>query len=232
MFKLIKLEWKKNNIRKYIIGTIIMAIFLGAFVFVLAFLGIANDPDGTLDAAPGTDVISAPIELFTSMAFLIYTSVMLASFIVSAYKNKTMNLMFSYPIKRQKILASQMIAVWSFNFAALTLTKLAIYLCVFLGTKFMQSSFTIDFSIISLSFYIQLILKSVVIVSMSFIALFVGIAMKSSKATIITSFLLIFLTQANVGDFTLAGNVVIPLILTIISFGFVILSVYTQKTEI
>lgn len=106
MFKLIKLEWKKNNIRKYIIGTIIMAIFLGAFVFVLAFLGIANDPDGTLDAAPGTDVISAPIELFTSMAFLIYTSVMLASFIVSAYKNKTMNLMFSYPIKRQKILAS------------------------------------------------------------------------------------------------------------------------------
>ncbi len=231
MFKLIKLEWKKNNIRKYIIGTIIMAIFLGAFVFVLAFLGIANDPDGTLDAAPGTDVISAPIELFTSMAFLIYTSVMLASFIVSAYKNKTMNLMFSYPIKRQKILASQMIAVWSFNFAALTLTKLAIYLCVFLGTKFMQSSFTIDFSIISLSFYIQLILKSVVIVSMSFIALFVGIAMKSSKATIITSFLLIFLTQANVGDFTLAGNVVIPLILTIISFGFVILSVYHTENR-
>lgn len=231
MFKLIKLEWKKNNIRKYIIGTIIMAIFLGAFVFVLAFLGIANDPDGTLDAAPGTDVISAPIELFTSMVFLIYTSVMLASFIVSAYKNKTMNLMFSYPIKRQKILASQMIAVWSFNFAALTLTKLAIYLCVFLGTKFMQSSFTIDFSIISLSFYIQLILKSVVIVSMSFIALFVGIAMKSSKATIITSFLLIFLTQANVGDFTLAGNVVIPLILTIISFGFVILSVYHTENR-
>ena len=68
------------------------------------------------------DVISAPIELFTSMAFLIYTSVMLASFIVSAYKNKTMNLMFSYPIKRQKILASQMIAVWTFNFAALILT--------------------------------------------------------------------------------------------------------------
>lgn len=124
-----------------------------------------------------------------------------------------------------------MIAVWSFNFAALTLTKLAIYLCVFLGTKFMQSSFTIDFSIISLSFYIQLILKSVVIVSMSFIALFVGIAMKSSKATIITSFLLIFLTQANVGDFTLAGNVVIPLILTIISFGFVILSVYHTENR-
>lgn len=231
MLKLVRLEWKKNNIGKYIKGVIIMAALLGLFVFALAFLGIANDPDGTLDAAPGTDVISAPIELFTSMAFLIYTSVMLASFIVSAYKNKTMNLMFSYPIKRQKILASQMIAVWTFNFAALILTKLAIYMCVFFGAKFMQSSFTVDFSIGSLSFYIQLILKSVVIVSMSFIALFVGMAIKSSKATIVTSFLLIFLTQANIGDFTMAGNAVFPIILTAISLLFAALSIINVESK-
>ena len=231
MLKLVRLEWKKNNIGKYIKGVIIMAALLGLFVFALAFLGIANDPDGTLDAAPGTDVISAPIELFTSMAFLIYTSVMLASFIVSAYKNKTMNLMFSYPIKRQKILASQMIAVWTFNFAALILTKLAIYMCVFFGAKFMQSSFVVDFSIGSLSFYIQLILKSVVIVSMSFIALFVGMAFKSSKATIVTSFLLIFLTQANIGDFTMAGNAVFPIILTAISLLFAALSIINVESK-
>lgn len=231
MLKLVRLEWKKNNIGKYIKGVIIMAALLGLFVFALAFLGIANDPDGTLDAAPGTDAISAPIELFTSMAFLIYTSVMLASFIVSAYKNKTMNLMFSYPIKRQKILASQMIAVWTFNFAALILTKLAIYMCVFFGAKFMQSSFVVDFSIGSLSFYIQLILKSVVIVSMSFIALFVGMALKSSKATIVTSFLLIFLTQANIGDFTMAGNAVFPIILTAISLLFAALSIINVESK-
>ena len=231
MLKLVRLEWKKNNIGKYLGGVIIMAALLGLFVFALAFLGIANDPDGTLDAAPGTDVISAPIELFTSMAFLIYTSVMLASFIVSAYKNKTMNLMFSYPIKRQKILASQMIAVWTFNFVALILTKLAIYMCVFFGAKFMQSSFTVDFSIGSLSFYIQLILKSVVIVSMSFIALFVGMALKSSKATIVTSFLLIFLTQANIGDFTMAGNAVFPIILTAISLLFAALSIVNVESK-
>ena len=231
MLKLVRLEWKKNNIGKYLGGVIIMAALLGLFVFALAFLGIANDSDGTLDAAPGTDVISAPIELFTSMAFLIYTSVMLASFIVSAYKNKTMNLMFSYPIKRQKIIASQMIAVWTFNFAALILTKLAIYMCVFFGAKFMQSSFVVDFSIGSLSFYIQLILKSVVIVSMSFIALFVGMAFKSSKATIVTSFLLIFLTQANIDDFTMVGNAVFPVILTAISLLFAALSIVNVESK-
>ena len=95
----------------------------------------------------------------------------------------------------------------------------------------MQSSFAVDFSIGSLSFYVGLILKSVVIVSMSFIALFVGMALKSSKATIITSFLLIFFTQANVGDFTMANNAVFPVILTIISLGFAVLSIYNVESK-
>lgn len=225
MLKLIRLEWKKNNIGKYIRGAVIMAVLLCAFIFALAFLGIANDPDGTLDAAPGTDVISAPVELFTGMAFLIYTSVMLAAFIVSAYRDKTMNLMFTYPIRRQKILVSQMSAVWLFGFGALVLTKLAVYTCIMAGAEVMPSSFAIDFDMGSLSFYIQLVLKSAVTVSMSFIALFVGLAAKSSKAAIVTSFLLIFLTQANVGDLTMADNAVFPVILTAVSFGFAALSV-------
>lgn len=154
MLKLMKLEWKKNNIGKYIRTAVILTALLCLFTFALAFLGIADDPDGTLDAAPGMDTISSPIELFTGMAFLIFTSVMLASFIVSAYKNKTMNLMFTYPVKRRKILASQMVAVWSFNFAALVLSKLVIYLCIFMGSKYMRSSFAIDFDMGSLSFYI------------------------------------------------------------------------------
>ena len=54
MLKLIKLEWKKNNIKKYIVKALIMTTFLCLFLFALAFL--------------------------------ILTCVMLASFIVSAYK--------------------------------------------------------------------------------------------------------------------------------------------------
>lgn len=231
MLKLIKLEWKKNNISKYALSAFILAAFLCLFLFALAFLGIAEDPDGTLDAVEGMNVISAPVELFTSISFLIFTSVMLSSFIVSAYKNKTMNLMFSYPVKRQKILVSQMLAVWIFSLAALVFTKLLIYTCLYMGSQTMESSFVIDFNMGSLSFYVQLLLKSVVIVSMSFIALFVGMMMKSSKAAIITSFVLIFLTQANIGDFSLAGNRVFPIILTVASFTFAALSIRNAETK-
>ena len=89
----------------------------------------------------------------------------------------------------------------------------------------MVSSFPIDYNMSSLGFYVQLIVKSISIVTMSFIALFIGLAMKSSKATIISSFLLIILTQANIGDLTMANNAVFPLILTIISLIFAFLSV-------
>lgn len=226
MLKLIKLEWKKNNVGKYIRNAVILAAVLCLFIFALAYLGIANDPDtGVPDAAPGNNTISSPIELFASMSFLIFTSVMLSSFIVSAYKNKTMYLMFSYPIRRQKILIAQMLAVWMFSFTALVFTKLLIYGCVLLGSQFMVSAFPIDFNMAHMGFYVQLVLKSAVIVTMSFIALFIGMAMKSSKATIISSFLLILLTQANVGDFTMANNAVFPVMLTFISLIFAFLSI-------
>ena len=69
MIKLIKMEWKKNKIGTYIRNALIMAVVLCLFVFALAFLGIAEDPDGTLDAAEGMSVISAPIELFPACHF-------------------------------------------------------------------------------------------------------------------------------------------------------------------
>lgn len=95
----------------------------------------------------------------------------------------------------------------------------------------MEPSFVIDFDLGSVGFYVQLVLRSVVVVSMNFIALFVGLAMRSSKATIVTSFLLIFLTQANIGDFTMADNAVFPVVLTAVSFVFAVLSIYNVEKK-
>lgn len=95
----------------------------------------------------------------------------------------------------------------------------------------MKSAFPLDFSMASPTFYIQLVLKSVVTVTLSFLSLFIGMAAKSSKATIVSSFLLIFLTQASIGDYTLADNAVFPLILTLASLAFAILSVANAETK-
>ena len=95
----------------------------------------------------------------------------------------------------------------------------------------MTSSFPIDYDMTGVGFYLQLLVKSAVIVTMGFIALFVGLAMKSSKATIVTSFLLIFLTQASIGDLTMANQAAFPLILTLISLAAAFFSVSRAETD-
>ena len=102
MGKLIELEWRKNRIGNWVRWAALLGAALGLLIFAMAFLGIANDPEtGVPDAAPGHGGISSPIELLTSMCFLVFTGVMLSVFIVGAYQNGTMSLVFSYPVRRQ-----------------------------------------------------------------------------------------------------------------------------------
>ena len=141
-----------------------------------------------------------------------------------------MNLMFSYPIKRQLIVIAQMTAVWIFNVVAIVLTKLLVYTVILFGSKFLTPAFTIDFNLLSIDFYLILLFKSIMTISISLIALFIGLIAKSSKAAIVASFLLVILTQGNIGGVTLANNVFLPVILTVISFVFAYLSV--QNIEV
>jgi ABC-type transport system involved in multi-copper enzyme maturation permease subunit len=171
------------------------------------------------------------IELFTNLSFLVFTAVMMSSFIITPYKNKTMNLMFSYPIKREKILISQMLSVWLFCFAALLIGKLLIYSTLTVFNGILLASFSLGYNMAQESFYIQIVLKSIVTITLGFIALFIGKLMKSSRAAIITAFLLFVVMNGTVGDFSLRGNAIVPMTLVIISLVCAYLSIYKVETK-
>ncbi len=72
MLQLIRLEWKKNGIKKYILGALIVTALLFIFMYAQCFLGIARDAaTGVPDSAPGMEGIMAQIDLFTNLVFLI-----------------------------------------------------------------------------------------------------------------------------------------------------------------
>ncbi len=232
MGKLIILEWKKNNTKKYILSASIMTACLFLLIFGINFWGMAVDPDtGMVDAPTGYNQISVFIDVLTHMCYICFCATMLAGYIVSTYKNKRMGLMFSYPISRKKILSSQMLAVWIFNFFATVLTKLFLYLAVQIQSQYQPSAFGLDFNFSSPAFYIQLTLSSAIIISISFVALFIGLVMNSSKATILASILLVCLTQGNIGSFTLANNLIFYAILLISSIFFAVLSVLRADSQ-
>ena len=226
MLKLIRLEWKKNNIMKYMWKALAMVIIL-----LLLLLTIA----GELEAAEtrfdyGNSMLKSGVELSTNMSFIILTCVMLASFIVGTYKNKTINLMFSYPINRKKIVLSQMLSVWIFNFIALTLSKVLIY-CVLVAVKKYTFISADGIRLGDSMFYVEILVDSAVMISISFTALMVGLMMKSSKATIIAGMIIVCLTQGNIGVYTLAGNIPFYITLLMLSAVSVFLSLYKLETR-
>lgn len=138
--------------------------------------------------------------------------------------------MFSYPISRKKIILSQMMAVWIFCVAALFLGKLLIYLLLALASG-VKAGFPLGYDMTSVSFYIQIILKAIITVTMGFIPLYVGKRMKSSKAVIISSFLLFSVMNGNIGDLTLRQNMIIPVLLFGASLICGYLTVYNVEKE-
>ena len=226
MFKLIKLEWKKNNIAKYIRSAIITTGILMLFLFASAK---ELEGAGTLESYE-KGMLDVSVALFVHMTYIIFTGVMLASFIVGAYEKKTINLMFSYPISRQKILLSKIFAVWIFNFIAMTVSKVLIYVSL----KAAGPLFSIKGEGIFLGspeFWLKMILSSAVMVSVSFLALAVGMKMRSSKAVIVTSVLVVCLTQGQIGAATLADNLYFFIFLLVLAAVAVYLSIYHVETK-
>ena len=231
MGKLIKLEWEKYEIGKYIRNAAILIVLLVIFNYAMTFLGIANDPDtGVPDMAFSNMGVSTNVELLTDITFLIFAAAMHATFIIGAYKNKTMNLMFLYPLSRKKIMTAKMLAVCIFCFAGIVIAKLACYGVSNLGFMMGQKApFPMDYNMLSVSFYIQLLIRSAATISISLLALLSGMIAKSSKVTVISSFLLIILMQGNVGGATLKDNLAVPIVLLAISVLAAILMV--QRVE-
>ncbi|WP_425803295.1 ABC transporter permease [Desulfitobacterium sp. Sab5] len=221
MLKLIKLEMKKNNALKYIGYTALAILSLTAlsiaFVFFLGF----DDQEMAKDMAS----VSFFVEMLTSIVFLIFSAVMHSAFTINAYKNRTMDLMFSYPIKRKKILGSKILAVLVFNFISIILAQIIIYGSIYIVSLYLQPALPIDFNFLNITFYISVILNSLMTISISLLALFIGMIKKSPIATVVASFFLAALLKGNIGGFSFEGNVLLPMVLTIVSIVFTFISI-------
>lgn len=226
MFKLIKLEWKKNNVGKYVRNAAVTTAVL--LLFLLMAAG-ELEREETVQAY-GKSMLDTSVGLFVHMAYIVFTGVMIAAYIVGAYEKKTINLMFSYPIKRAKIILAKVCAVWIFNFAAMVISKAVIY-TVLLATKSFTGISAAGLLAGEPSFWIDAVLSSAAMVSISFIALPVGMKMKSSKAAIVASVIIVCLTQGGIGSVTLANNMTFYAILSAAAVVSVWLSVWRVETR-
>ncbi|MFG6345403.1 MAG: ABC transporter permease [Lachnospiraceae bacterium] len=226
MMKLIRLEWKKNNILKYIRNAVITTTVLLVFILMAAR---ELETKETVESY-GKGMLDSSVGLFVHMSYIIFTGVMIAAYIVGAYEKKTMNLMFSYPIKRRKIILAKVSAVWIFNFLAMVVSKAVLYLALIL-TKSFTGITAVGIQAGKPSFWLEAVLSSAAMVSISFIALPIGLKMKSSRAAIVASVIIVFLTQGNIGGATLVNNMTFYAMLFVAAAVSVYLSVCNVETK-
>ena len=221
MLKLIRLEWKKHNIGKQIRIAVITTALLMLFVLMTAR---ELETSETVEVY-GKSMLDAAVALFVHMSYMVFTGVMIAGYIVGAYEKKTINLMFSYPISRAKIIMAKVLAVWIFDFAAMVISKALLY-----GGLLLTKSFTgisaEGLMILEPSFWLDVVLSSAAMVSISFIALPIGMKLKSSKAAIVAAVIIVCFTQGQIGSVTLVNNMTFYAALFAVAVASVWLSVW------
>lgn len=229
MWKLIKLEWKKNCMGKMIRNAAIMTA--GVLFFILMTAGVAG-ADMAEQGFFNKSFINASVELYAHMSYMIFTGVLLAGFVVSDYNEGTIRLLFSYPIKRKKLMLAKIFAVWIFSFTALTVSKLLMYGAV-LATRSLTHIPASDIPYGNWLFWVEMFLGGAAMISISFISLLIGMKMRSSKATVVASIVIICFTQGNIGEFTLVNSVPFYLVLFVLAIVSVFLAIYhVEKKDV
>ncbi len=69
--------------------------------------------------------------IFIRMTFLIFSAVILSRLVIDEYKNKTMQLLFMYPLQRKLLMRAKLTIVFSFCFISMIIATFTISLLIF-----------------------------------------------------------------------------------------------------
>lgn len=211
MFKLIKLEIKKFKI-DLLKGTIIANIIILMFVVTAAFLSKASKEISFTDY----NSMFLGISTYVRSVFIIYSAVLISKIIIGEYKNKTINIMFMYPIKRKKIMISKFLIVLIFCFTTLLLSTIFLDLsmyCINSFSHFFNDTLTMTQIVSNLT---NIIVYSIAFAFISLIPVYVGLKRKSASATIVTAIILSSALSSGSNGYSLSSIIIIPTILAII----------------
>ena len=181
VLNLIKLEYKKAKIS--VKSVAITNIILVALLMITVYLA---KTEGDLPIYDYNTMFEFD-GLMVRAVFLVFTAVIISRVMISEYTNKTINIMFMYPIKRMKIMVSKVILILSFSFLSMFLSSIFVNICIYIMNKFIyifDERLTLE--IIS-NGLVNTLIFSLIFSFISLIPMFVGMKKKSTVATIVTS---------------------------------------------
>ena len=193
MIHLMKLELKKVGLKRYFLFSM-LGIFLCMF---FVFTGLNDKSTSIYDY----DVTFRTISLFFCFYYIILFAVLNVAYIINEYTNKTILILFSYPLDRKKLILSKLLLITTLMISSMIVG----YICCFTFVVVLDKYFNLvigDFHISILSYWIPGAIKSIIVFgSLGIWTFVVGMIRKSIPVTLVSSIIFINLRQ-----FILAGT--------------------------
>lgn len=216
MLKLMRLELMKTKMGWYTKGILIANLCIISLI-VMIF---------KVEKMEGNSVVSGFDELFivqgsmVRATFVVFAAVLISKLIIDEYKNKTIFVMFMYPINRKKIIASKLMLIAGMTFVSMLLSNIfvaAVFLVINHYVQFIAGDPSVDQYVQQL---ISILAFSIAAAGTSLIPLYFGMRKYSVPATITSSFLIVAVISSHNPIFSLASIIYIPIVLA--CFGIVL----------
>ncbi|WP_263705542.1 ABC transporter permease [Shouchella tritolerans] len=196
MLKLIKLEWRKNHLSRYFKGVVISIATIFAAVALMGW-GSKGQQDIMF---PDYFEFMSLTNILIKIVFIIFSATVLSRLVIEEYKRNTVQLLFTYPLQRKKVMRSKLFIVFGFCFfstilASIMINVLAFYLNPIIG--FFEKPVHLNDILGTIP---AVFLSAFMISGISLIPLYFGMRKKSTAATITSAVLIGFLINATVSN--------------------------------
>lgn len=192
MAHLLRLELKKIRLRNYIF------IVLAAILFGMFFITVAlHDSSESAHTFPEAFRV---VEMIFAFVFVIFFSVLNSQIIISEYNNKTILILFTYPVDRKKIILSKLILITLFEAFSMLLGYLICGLfIVAVDYRFDWVAGTFQLSMLY-NWISRALSTTIIFCSLGLWTFTAGMWKKSVPVTIVSSVLFIYVRQIAVAS--------------------------------
>ena len=229
MIHLMKLELRKIKLSSYLKGVLI-AFFIAACFAALFLTILIVEKDTRQDFQGYVEFLMMP-NVMTRAVFIVFSSIFLSRLVVDEYKNRTILLMFTYPVERKRFFLAKLILSFTGTVVFGFICNLAItsIVTVILSQLNIYDDITFANYMVNLK---VVALSAIVCGFLSLIPFYFGMRKKSRTATMVSGGIIACLLSSTFGGINLKQDLIRLLISMAVSIGFVIITLTTKLHQL
>jgi len=221
MVKLMRLEMKKMNISRYLWSVLIANVCITGLLVIIPFAEQNESVNFVMQLSEMNILIGSIVRA----TFVIFAAVLIAKLIIEEYRDRTITVLFTYPISRKKLMAAKLTLIGFLTFITIVFSNVFVLAIFHIINQFVQifpDTMTGALWVEELSRVVSFGLATA---GTSLVPLYFGMRKKSVPATIISSIIIVAVISQHNDLYSVATIIYIPSVLAVIGIAIAVASI-------